>query len=845
MLFRSGSTAMPRMSRSVRWSTFLAHWLPNLPLTRQMPISYGDKVEYVSRLDLYRETGKMIASIASLYSNRIITLYKVSADELTSTGIATSFTYNFSTNVSEWGDAALSNGWSATVPQNLTNVWITSATAYGKGIKDTIEQNEWARPVPYSASGYNTVTIHLYKRLSSEPQSLPSDLTYRFSTGDMAFASGNNGWSYAIPEVDDEHTPCWEIHATALSTSATDTIATSEWSTPVKIFTEGYSREEIQDMIGERQNETPNITFSPTGGVFAVDEDGKISMSQTAYIDVTVIQNGVYIDFTFGIVDLPDGMTVTTSVLKEGGRRLIFTAGEGIRLRNMVIEIPVNYIQFSEFDVIGDLDGNPFVWVENEDGHWYGNISAVADLPDAPETGGFLYWDSDLDVQSDEDTVKGGVFYTKLYYTYNGTRWQEAETLPLGSAVESVITDTHVINYTISVIAGGRYWGAVKSVSAIPADPIIGDYFTWTGSDGTPFAGSGFTALHSGCVYSWNGQAWVKESSNRHLGTALPDVLSVAEAELAANNSDVVERVAKMIAWETVTNNIKVTGEAFINSTITASLTIGKDSATGKIGTIQSANYSELNHTGWKLTDETAYFRSVVIDGVGNASDLSKLAVSSDVKHTTDTNGNEVVTVTTTAKDGTKTTSSATVVSQGDYLYLGKDYGSSSQSHDKNYTRISKDGLLVADNAVIYGTIYATNGEFSGVLTGASGTFTGSVSAQAFEFSNIEAGDNYKISEWPVESVNLRELSVRFPFKGTVKIDREGVIQGTFSFKLKKADGTITSCGFGKVSVDVNDVLIVEYKDTSRIIASSDGTVFLSISKANPLLKYLCQWNLN
>ena len=60
-----------------------------------------------------------------------------------------------------------------------------------------------------------------------------------------------------------------------------------------------------------------------------------------------------------------------------------------------------------------------------------------------------------------------------------------------------------------------------------------------------------------------------------------------------------------------------------------------------------------------------------------------------------------------------------------DHISIGKD------EDGKDYVYISQDGLLKARNAVIYGSIYATNGKFSGELEGATGTFSGDLSSNA------------------------------------------------------------------------------------------------------------------
>ena len=53
----------------------------------------------------------------------------------------------------------------------------------------------------------------------------------------------------------------------------------------------------------------------------------------------------------------------------------------------------------------------------------------------------------------------------------------------------------------------------------------------------------------------------------------------------------------------------------------------------------------------------------------------------------------------------------------------------------KGYFKVSRNGLLVADNAYISGTIYAKNGTFAGELKAATGTFTGELKAATGSFS--------------------------------------------------------------------------------------------------------------
>jgi len=53
--------------------------------------------------------------------------------------------------------------------------------------------------------------------------------------------------------------------------------------------------------------------------------------------------------------------------------------------------------------------------------------------------------------------------------------------------------------------------------------------------------------------------------------------------------------------------------------------------------------------------------------------------------------------------------------------YSNRNDNVDDMANSTNYVKISSDGLLRAKNALIYGTIYASNGEFTGEVTATSG----------------------------------------------------------------------------------------------------------------------------
>jgi len=127
----------------------------------------------------------------------------------------------------------------------------------------------WSRIKGDGGTGLNSATVFLYRRAENPPPKPRTDLTYTFASGRLdlgpasvtghklvdadASASGHKltlhsaevekhnvsvtGWTQEIPDSDGR--PCWVITATAIATTATDVIASSEWSDVKKLVEDG------------------------------------------------------------------------------------------------------------------------------------------------------------------------------------------------------------------------------------------------------------------------------------------------------------------------------------------------------------------------------------------------------------------------------------------------------------------------------------------------------------------------------------------------------------------------------------------------------------------------------
>jgi hypothetical protein len=132
--------------------------------------------------------------------------------------------YNFNSGVI----TGLTNGWTKDVPTGTDPLYIAAATAIGTG-SDNILATEWSSPVLFVQNGTNTATITLYQTTTTAtpvPVAPNIALTYTFADASIA-ETIPNGWKRTLPTTG---TYRWMTTATAVNTTAIDSIAASEWS---------------------------------------------------------------------------------------------------------------------------------------------------------------------------------------------------------------------------------------------------------------------------------------------------------------------------------------------------------------------------------------------------------------------------------------------------------------------------------------------------------------------------------------------------------------------------------------------------------------------------------------
>lgn len=153
-------------------------------------------------------------------------------------------TYDFTS--ASISTASLANGWFKTIPSGTDPLYITAASASAAGTTDTIASTEWSSAVVLSqngtsgSNGLSVATVFIYRRTATNvAPALPSvGTTFTFSSG--ALTGLDNGWSTAVP-VASSTAFLWVTTATAASTTATDTVLSTEWAAAQLMAQDGVS----------------------------------------------------------------------------------------------------------------------------------------------------------------------------------------------------------------------------------------------------------------------------------------------------------------------------------------------------------------------------------------------------------------------------------------------------------------------------------------------------------------------------------------------------------------------------------------------------------------------------
>lgn len=232
---------------------------------------------------LRRGSGGSTSSILSIDANGNLVLSSYAPKSETIKTVDTEYA------VGDDDETAPTTGWSSETPSWTPGKYIWQRIKKTDGNNNETYSNPVCIQGASGADGINTAVVNLFKRSSSAVSIDWTDtLTYTFATHSLN--SVPTGWSTSVPSGT---YPIYITAATASSSSATDTIAYTEWTSPV-VFTPGDNS--IVSLDDEYYLSTS--ATEPSGGTW-VDECPE-------WINGTVIWQRTKITFNNGSISYTD-----------------------------------------------------------------------------------------------------------------------------------------------------------------------------------------------------------------------------------------------------------------------------------------------------------------------------------------------------------------------------------------------------------------------------------------------------------------------------------------------------------------------------------------------------------
>ena len=215
--------------------------------------------------------------------------------------------------------------------------------------------------------------------------------------------------------------------------------------------------------------------------------------------------------------------------------------------------------------------------------------------------------------------------------------------------------------------------------------------------------------------------------------------------------------------------------------------------------------------------------------------DPSEVMYKGDITQSTqeDEYGNSYLETQVPTKDGGYITYAT--YNAGDYLIFGYSRGTDTNGTDREgevegYFCVSTDGLLTAKNALIYGTIYATDGEFIGDITARSLTLSGCkiLTDDIDGLSSVATSGNYNdLSDKPTKPNSIKDLNdaSNIMYKGEINQSTQTDKYGNSYFETRVPTGNGNYITYATYNAE--DYLIFGYSRGT----DSDGKDYICISK--------------
>lgn len=458
-------------------------------------------------------------------------------------------TYTFATNTL----TGLNNGWSSTIPVGTNPLYVAVATASSTETTATIGAAEWSTPVILAKNGVAGVTglssasVTLYQRTTTNVApgvTTTGSATYTFATGDIT--GQPSGWTNAVPSSAGGGY-LWVIRATAAASGATDTIANTEWSSPILL---------TQDGIGA--DGTPALSISVTKKAVALPSyaDGGVTDFSAAEGLLKVYYGATDVTASATLSATASGCTGTINTATDtpvSGQPKGYYRVTAMSADTATLTLSATYsgITLTEVFSLGKAKGG---------------YEIVAALPST-------------------NLFEGRVVYLTTddkLYRYTGSAWTSA--VPT-TDLSGQITTSQITDAAITTAKFASSIEPVTTVSAVPGVKSTNTIFNTT----------------DGKLYRWNGSSYVATVPTSDLSGTISDaqIAGLAASKVTGTLSD--SQLAAISA-------AKITGQITGTQITDGAISVAKfASSIEPVTTVSSVPGTKSTNTIFNTTDGKLY----------------------------------------------------------------------------------------------------------------------------------------------------------------------------------------------------------------------------------------------
>jgi hypothetical protein len=256
-------------------------------------------------------------------------------------------------------------------------------------------------------SGLNNAIVYAYQRSATALTSNPGAINYSFSAG-ITTPTLQNGWSKTIPSGSD---PLYVTTASASASTATDTIASNEWSSPVVLAQNGTQGLSVATIYIYQRTTSLGAPSLPSATATYTFSNGNLANLNNGWTSVIPTAGGAYLYVSTATAASTTGTDDITSTEWAAAQILAQNGTQGQNGSAGASTGVANLFQWSTVTPSLPTGTATFSWATAAVTAYSDNDGWSVAIPANPGSPGIKLWQASKPVTAPAGTVSTGVTF--------------------------------------------------------------------------------------------------------------------------------------------------------------------------------------------------------------------------------------------------------------------------------------------------------------------------------------------------------------------------------------------------------------------------------------------------